>query len=150
MTTAQSHRVRRYEERMRADGFIKTHVWIPAEKAAAFEDYVTELRTDFSGVTTPALKRIVANIRRRQHKIADEGVQSLSIFGSYARGTETQKSDLDVVVTYAPGRRLSLLDLSRLRRLLEDAVKLPVDIALRDSLKPGPLAEFQRDEVRVL
>ena len=63
------------------------------------------------------------------------GVESLSIFGSYARGEEQLYSDLDLLVTFsiAPG----LLQFVELENKLSDALGLKVDMVMRDALKPA-------------
>ena len=62
------------------------------------------------------------------------GVRSLSIFGSYARGEQTEGSDLDVLVEFdeVPG----LITFAGLARLLEDRTGLAVDLATRPMLGP--------------
>jgi predicted nucleotidyltransferase len=149
MTTAHVRSVKRYEERMRADGFVRKHVWVPAEKAEEFTEYAEDLRARHSRVRTPTLKRLIANLRRHRRDLECEGVRHLSIFGSHARGEALPGSDLDVVVEFGPSDPPSLVEMSRLRRRLEQAVKIPVDIVQRSNLK-GPLAEeIARDAVRV-
>jgi len=149
MTKMHWQHVKRYEDRMRADGFVRKHVWVPTEKTDAFDEYVKALRTEHSGVRTPELKRLIANIRRYRPKLDAEGVIHLSIFGSYARGEQTPESDLDVVVEIKPGVRPSLGDISRLRRIIEKAVKLPVDIVQRKSLRGDLPRVVAKQEVRV-
>ncbi len=61
-------------------------------------------------------------------------VRSLSIFGSYARGEQTEASDLDVLVEFdeVPG----MITFVGLARLLEDRTGLAVDLATRPMLGP--------------
>ena len=54
------------------------------------------------------------------------------VFGSVARGEDTEASDLDLLVE--AGRRTSLLDLSRARNALEDALGVRVDLVTLDDL----------------
>ena len=65
-------------------------------------------------------------------------VRSLSIFGSYARGEQTEASDLDVLVEFdeVPG----MITFVGLARLIEDRTGLAVDLATRPMLGPeiGP------------
>lgn len=58
----------------------------------------------------------------------------LSVFGSYARGEESQKSDLDVLVEFYPGA--NLLDLVGVANLLEDELHISVDVVPVDTLRP--------------
>ncbi len=74
------------------------------------------------------------------------GVQEIALFGSYARGTQTEKSDIDLMVTMP--RRSSLLDLVGLKLDLEKALKKNVDIIPSHCIKPilreSILAEAQQ------
>lgn len=54
-------------------------------------------------------------------------LQSVSIFGSYAEGRATEKSDLDLLVEFEQPS-VSLLKLNSLKYDLEDALGLPVDV----------------------
>ena len=56
------------------------------------------------------------------------------LFGSVARGTDAQGSDLDLLVEFEPGS--SLFDLLHLTRELEDLLGRPVDVVSRGGLKP--------------
>jgi predicted nucleotidyltransferase len=54
------------------------------------------------------------------------GVETIDIFGSYARGEQTEKSDLDILVTYS--EMVDLLLISRLRRYLRRKLHMKVDV----------------------
>ena len=56
------------------------------------------------------------------------------MFGSTARGTADEASDVDFLVDLEPGR--SLLDLGGLLADLEDLLGLPVDVVTPAGLKP--------------
>ena len=66
---------------------------------------------------------------RRQHK-----VDSLALFGSYVRGDQRPDSDLDILVTFS--ETPDLFSFLRLAIVLEDALGIPVDLVMKDSLKP--------------
>ena len=54
------------------------------------------------------------------------GVVSASVFGSYARGEQTPKSDLDLFVKCKPG--VSLFDVFELQSELEKETGIAVDV----------------------
>ncbi len=54
------------------------------------------------------------------------GVKRLYLFGSYAKGTANEKSDVDLLVE--KGKPMSLLKLSGMRQMVQDALHLPVDL----------------------
>lgn len=58
---------------------------------------------------------------------APYALRSVSIFGSYAEGRATEKSDLDLLVEFDQPA-VSLFRLSALKNDLEDALGLPVDV----------------------
>ena len=62
-----------------------------------------------------------------QHLKAPYALRSVSIFGSYAEGRATEKSDLDLLVEFEQPS-VSLIRLSALKNDLEDALGLPVDV----------------------
>ena len=62
------------------------------------------------------------------------GATNVRVFGSFARGEERMKSDVDLLMTIP--ERMSLLDLSGLKIDLEEALKRKVDVLPDDSIKP--------------
>lgn len=69
----------------------------------------------------------ISEIRREVTPIAQfYGVKRLYLFGSYAKGTADKESDLDLLVE--KGKPMSLLQLSGMRQMLQDAMNLPVDL----------------------
>ena len=55
-------------------------------------------------------------------------MKSVSYFGSYANGTQTQSSDLDLLVEFH-NPFISLYDLIGLEMEIEDSLNIPIDIA---------------------
>ncbi len=87
-------------------------------------------------------------IRNIVHELKDTyALQKVSIFGSYAEGRATEKSDLDLLVEFEHPS-VSLIMLNSLKYDLEDAWGLPVDVIHA----PLPAGSMIRPEkvVRVL
>jgi len=63
------------------------------------------------------------------------GVRALWIFGSYVRGEQYQKSDLDLLVEFESPP--SLFEFVRLERYLSDILKVKVDLVMKSALKPA-------------
>ena len=61
-------------------------------------------------------------------------VHSLRIFGSVARGTEKESSDIDILVDFE--KPVSLLDLVRLQRELSKTFGKQVDLVTEKALSP--------------
>ena len=69
------------------------------------------------------------------------GITRLGVFGSVARGEQTEGSDVDVCYE---GRALSLLTLDRLQCELEELLKCPVDaVKIRENMNPALLAQIR-------
>jgi predicted nucleotidyltransferase len=64
----------------------------------------------------------------------------VAVFGSFASNEQRQRSDLDLLVDFEPGR--SLMDLVGMKQELEDLLGIKVDIVTRRGLSP-----YIRDEV---
>ena len=71
------------------------------------------------------------------------GISYVSLFGSYARGEQTESSDVDVLIETDDG--FTLLDAVSFENALEDALECDVDVisrrALTGSFRSHVLAE---------
>lgn len=74
-------------------------------------------------------------------------VETIEIFGSYARGEQTEKSDLDILVTYS--EMVDLLLISRLRRYLRRKLRLKVDVISKEFLNKYIKEEVLEEAVPV-
>jgi predicted nucleotidyltransferase len=87
-------------------------------------------------VQTPErLQHAVATLRRRRAELERAGVQHLAIFGSVARGEDRPDSDVDILVTIAPGAQVGLLELVRMSRQLESWLGRKIDLAEPEGLR---------------
>ncbi len=77
-------------------------------------------------MTTSTIKNQIVPILKRQ------GVLKAAIFGSFARGEETQKSDVDILVKLSKNK--SLLDLIGLKFELEGKLGRKVDVLTYDGI----------------
>lgn len=69
-------------------------------------------------------------------------VSELALFGSVLRDDFRPDSDVDVLVTWHAGTRVSMLTIGAMAAELEDLLGRPVDLVPKSGLKP-----FVRDEV---
>lgn len=89
-------------------------------------------------MTQSLLDTVLETIRTRRDDIeARYGIRLLGVVGSVARGEERPDSDVDVFadVTGTP----SLLTVARAQNELEDLLGHPVDLVLKDELRPEAL-----------
>lgn len=88
------------------------------------------------------IEKIIIPILRRN------AVSRAGIFGSFARGDSTAKSDLDLLVAFR-GKK-SLLDLIHLRVELEEALKKKVDVLTYKSLHHRLKERILNEEMKIL
>lgn len=75
------------------------------------------------------------------------GVKRMYLFGSYANGTATESSDIDLLVE--KGLPLSLLRLSGLRQEASEALGLSVDLVTMTGISDEFRKEIQDTEVLI-
>jgi predicted nucleotidyltransferase len=91
---------------------------------------------------------IVAKLREHESELRAAGIEHLFLHGSYARGTAIRKvSDVDVIAEFAPGRRLSLLDMVAIESRLADMLGVRVDLSPAKGLKEPVAAKASREAV---
>src|SRR3990170_3010613 len=64
------------------------------------------------------------------------GVLSLGLFGSYMRGEQSKRSDLDILVEF-DDRPLTLLQFVAIENELSDLLGLKLDLVEKETLKPA-------------
>ncbi|MEY8486419.1 nucleotidyltransferase family protein [uncultured Parabacteroides sp.] len=75
------------------------------------------------------------------------GIKELGIFGSVARGEQTENSDLDLFISLEKVEPFIIFDL---KELLESLCKCKVDLVrLRDSLRPALKRNILKDGIYV-
>lgn len=79
--------------------------------------------------TLEAIQKIVAPIAKKYH------LPAVYVFGSYARGTQTEGSDIDLLVDTTGTALTSLFSLGALYSDLEDAFEVPVDMVTVSSIE---------------
>ena len=76
------------------------------------------------------------------------GARRAGLFGSAVEGRMTASSDIDVLVELGPD--LSLLDVARINRELEDAIGRKVDLVEYAAIKPRIRESILAKELRIL
>jgi predicted nucleotidyltransferase len=65
------------------------------------------------------------------------GVKELGVFGSYVTGRQRSDSDLDILVDFDEGHRLTMFEFVRLERHLSKLLGVKVDLVMKSALKPS-------------
>ena len=83
--------------------------------------------------------RLGRRLRRHRRAILDladqRGAHNVRVFGSVARGEDTDTSDIDLLIDLDDG--VGLITLAGLRRQLSELLKVDVDVVPAATLKPG-------------
>ena len=105
-----------------------------------------------SYVTRMDRNAIITKLRDSEAELRELGVVSLSLFGSTARGDDSEKSDIDVAVTLDPAATprgfYYIGRLDELKERLEAALGRPVDLVTEPARKLRFQKEIDRDRVR--
>lgn len=76
-------------------------------------------------------------------------LQSLAVFGSYSRGTQTPESDLDVLYEALPDTFLDLYNYIDLKKDLADLTNLKIDLVNKKYINPVIWAKAKNDMIYV-
>ena len=82
-----------------------------------------------------AIEEIKEALRKQKPTLRDRyNVESIGIFGSYVRGEQKKKSDLDVLVEFY--RTIDLFTFVELEDFLSEVLGVKVDLVMKSTLKP--------------
>ena len=90
---------------------------------------------DDKGVTMKSKEEVLKTIKKELPYLKEKfKVKSIGIFGSYARGEQTKKSDIDMLVEFdVPVGFFKFIDLED---YLSEKLRVKVDLVTPDALKP--------------
>lgn len=72
-------------------------------------------------------------IKKNKEELKKKGVKKIGIFGSYAKGEENKKSDVDVLVEF---NKISADNFFGLLFFLEKLFRKKVDLIIEENLRP--------------
>ena len=90
--------------------------------------------------TLEEIKKII-----NQHEQELEGkfkVEKIGVFGSYVKGEQKKKSDLDVLVEFKEPIGLEFVELAE---FLENILKVKIDLVSRGAIKPNRWKYVEKD-----
>ena len=92
------------------------------------------------------LKLIINEIKSKSTPIAKEyNLSNLRLFGSYAKGTATDNSDIDLIMD--TGGLMGYVKYSSLLHKLEDVFECSIDLITNDFSNKDFLKKIKKDEV---
>jgi hypothetical protein len=83
--------------------------------------------------TTMTRDEILKKLEENRETIKGFGVRRLGIFGSYARGEQTEASDMDFLVEF---EKKTFRNYMGLKFFLEKLFERPCDLVIADAVKP--------------
>jgi predicted nucleotidyltransferase len=76
-------------------------------------------------------------------------VEKAWVFGSYARGEETRKSDIDIIVRFDKNAHISLFDYAGIMNDLEDLFHKKIDLVEEGQLRRWAQESAEQDKILV-
>lgn len=79
----------------------------------------------------------IKNVLKKNMPILEEKykVRDIGIFGSYIRGKQKKKSDLDILVEFE--ETIDLFSFVELENFLSELLEIKVDLVMKNALKPS-------------
>lgn len=100
-----------------------------------------------AGIDAPLLAQVIRHGPAIREITREHGASNVRLFGSVARGEETEHSDIDLLVTLETGR--TLFDLARMKRRLEALLDSAVDVVPDMGLNDGLREEIEVEAIRL-
>jgi uncharacterized protein len=63
-------------------------------------------------------------------------IETIGVFGSYSRGEQKPKSDVDILVTFIEPNNIDLIDFIEIKQFLTRKLGVKVDLVKKNALKP--------------
>ena len=79
----------------------------------------------------------------------DGRVSTAWLFGSYARGEEKLNCDVDIIVELNTAKKYSMFDLLYIAFILENKIKIKVDLVEKVYLKDFDLESASKDLIKI-
>jgi uncharacterized protein len=76
-------------------------------------------------------------------------VDTIELFGSFVRGEQNEKSDLDVLVTFFEPNNVDLFKFIELRLFLKDELGVDIDLIEKTTLKPRLKGQILEEAIKV-
>ena len=83
------------------------------------------------------IKEITSTLETLKPTLSERyGVETIGVFGSYTRGEQTKKSDIDILVTFRQEVPVGFFKFLELEEFLSKKLGAKVDLVTKDALKP--------------
>ena len=79
----------------------------------------------------------------------EKRIKEAWLFGSFARGDENHKSDIDIMVSFYPEKKTSLFDFADIAYRLEQQTKRKIDLVEEGCLQPFAYETANKDFIKI-
>lgn len=94
------------------------------------------------------IEDIISKLREIMPVLAEKySVRNLEAFGSYARGQQSEGSDIDILVEFH--ETIDLFKFMELEDFLGEALGVKVDLVMKDTLKPRIKKEILKEAIPI-
>ncbi len=94
-------------------------------------------------------KNVQEMIPKIKDYLASQPVEKAWLFGSCSRGEENPQSDIDILVKYKEGARVTLMTISRIIVNLSDVLRKQVDLVEEGRLLPFARQNVEHDKILI-
>ncbi|MCW4011045.1 MAG: nucleotidyltransferase family protein [Candidatus Bathyarchaeota archaeon] len=95
-----------------------------------------------------SLKEIKTQLETLKPELKERfGVDSIGVFGSYSRGEQTKRSDIDVLVVFSQNAHVGFFKFLELEEFLTEQLRVKVDLVTKGALKPVLKDQILRETV---
>lgn len=103
------------------------------------------------------MRRAVKNIEEAKailtkHKaevVEKYRVREIGIFGSFVRGEQHRRSDIDILVEFAPSNIPGLIALCEMERYFQRLLKKKVDVIIKSGIRPELKKSIMKEVVYI-
>ena len=93
-------------------------------------------------------REIIKKLRKLKPILKEKfGIEEIGVFGSVARGEDTENSDIDIVILKA--KKKNYFDLIDIKYILKEYLNKEVDIGYYDSIRPIIRRHIDKDLINV-
>lgn len=97
------------------------------------------------------MSKNIKEIKKKiNHILKSHDVKKAAVFGSFVRGEQNKKSDIDILIKFKNDNDKSLLDLVALKLDLEEVLKRKVDLVEYSTIKPLLRKTILKEQALVL
>jgi predicted nucleotidyltransferase len=93
----------------------------------------------------PKLSRSEIIEKIKKYFIHEKKIVKAWLFGSFARGEEDYKSDIDLMIQVTDDSGFSLFDLAEIQYQLEKSIPYKIDVVMRGGIKPNIMDRIKSD-----